>query len=207
MVNHELLFRKLYIIRVRYVPHDWIVLYLTHRTQITVIQLQSNAVDQGVSQGSILGPILFIIFSNDICSTCEMLDNMILYADDTNVLITHNNLEDLLHLRNQASKELIEYCNNNALLCNFRKTTFLNFISKNSTPNQNVFNNLHTSGENLEYNKIVRFLGEKLTWEAHIDILWTKLSVCNLRSTKSTEVLKLVYCGLIRSRLRYGLLF
>ena len=76
----------------------WFGSYLTNRSQFIMydnIQSETRSIKSGVPQGSILGPLLFIIYMNDICNVSDLLYT-IMYADDTSVIMRGNNLESLI---------------------------------------------------------------------------------------------------------------
>ena len=82
--------------------HKWLTSYLTSRTKYVVYDgHKSSALNMtcGVPQGSILGPLLFIIYANDICNVSDLLLK-ILYAYDTCVVAQGHNLEDLINTLN-----------------------------------------------------------------------------------------------------------
>ena len=94
-INHELLLQKLYGIGVRGVANDWIRSYLQDRSQSVVIQNNYSSerfVSLGVPQGSLLGPVLFIIFVNDLFQICGSYGKVVSYADDTNILVSCKNI-------------------------------------------------------------------------------------------------------------------
>ena len=90
--------RQLYSYGIRGSMLKWMESYLTDRSQYVVFDSkvsETHGIKCGVSQGSILGPLLFIISVNNICNVSPMLFK-ILYADDTCVLISGNHLNDLI---------------------------------------------------------------------------------------------------------------
>ena len=83
---------------VRGIVNDWFTSYLTSRKQISEIgplNISKKAtVSSGVLQGSVLGPLLFLIYINDICNSCNRV-KFYLFADDTNLLYADKNLKSL----------------------------------------------------------------------------------------------------------------
>ena len=96
-INHELLLKKLEYYGIRGVVNNWISNYLSNRQQYVQINECSSdllSIKCGVPQGSILGPKLFILYINDICSVSDVC-KFVLFADDTNILCTGYDIDYL----------------------------------------------------------------------------------------------------------------
>ena len=106
MVDHNILLDKLYNYGIRGIAHDWLKSYLAGRTQYVTISGKSSSnrnMLYGVPQGSILGPLLFIIYINDIHNISENC-TFILYADDANILISGRNIAEVEEIFNSLAK-------------------------------------------------------------------------------------------------------
>ena len=90
---------------IRGAPLSWFANYLSDRQQyVSYNNVNSNIlpIKCGIPQGSILGPLLFLMYINDICNSCSLL-HFILFADDTNVFFSH---DDLVYLIETINAEL-----------------------------------------------------------------------------------------------------
>ena len=91
------------------------------------MQSQILPIKCGVPQGSILGPLLFIIYMNDICSLSSDLLYTILYADDTSVLLNGKNINELIDIINNVLQKLYIWLRANKLTLNIDKTYYMIF--------------------------------------------------------------------------------
>ena len=131
-VSHEILLLKLDRIGVRNRVHTLIQNYLTDRSQYTTAnQIQSNnlGITCGVPQGSILGPLLFLIYINDICH-CLNNAKVRLYADDTVIYCSGEQIVENGNKLQQSLNSLYGWCNRNKLTININKTKVMTFGSR-----------------------------------------------------------------------------
>ena len=174
----------------------------------------------GVPQGSILGPLLFIIYMNDIVGASALFHD-ILFADDTSLISTlckfflnvpqdtndHNQVNLAINLE---LKKLTDWLNVNKLSLNTDKTTYMIFQTKSSDSYNWL--NLKINGKEIKRVDTFNFLGltlnKKLNWNDHINSIANKISstvgVLNkLKHFLPTSVLKKIYSSLILPQLYY----
>lgn len=214
-IKHDILLKKLSEYGVRGLALDLIRSYLTNRYQYTDTNHSKSVLGEikyGVPQGSILGPLLFLLYINDI-GNIPFTPDIILYADDTNVFFSGENLH-ILQL--QASKwlnNLSEWLIVNKLELNTKKTKYIIFRCRNKSIRNDV--HLKFRGEIIERVRIHKFLGvlfeENLSWSPHIDNLTRRISrsigIISRAKQLLPRWLKLqLYYALIHSHLQYCLL-
>ena len=128
-------------------------------------------------QGPVLGPLLFLIYVNAICKSSEILP-FILFADDTNLFLSHQDSKPLNNAMNQALEKVTLWLAANKLSLNVGKTYFMIFKSKNKNVPHKVTVNI--AGENIKQVDHTKFLGiyidEKLCWKFHINYVSMKVS-------------------------------
>lgn len=214
-IKHEILLNKLHVYGIRGAALELMNSYLDSRLQYTSLQDYSSdksSIKYGVPQGSILGPLLFIAYINDIVNI-PLTDEMIMYADDTNVFFSGADLQELEVTANSWLKELHQWLYVNQLNLNAKKTKFTVFCSKNKEISYDV--KLLYCGSQLEHVTSHSFLGvifhKNLSWSEHINKVRTKVarSVGLLRRIRCYLPVKFVrqlYFSLVHSHLSYGLL-
>lgn len=214
-VNHKILLHKLDKYGIRGHANKWFASYLTNRKQVVKINsYYSNEVtlEHGVPQGSILGPLLFLIFINDLPVSLSPFKT-ILYADDTNVIFTNKHIMQLKAEISKTNLNLFNWFNHSKLFLNSDKTFFINFSSHTDNDNS-----LEVSIGNSKISEIdkIKFLGiyinKNLSWDDHISHLKGKLSsLCYafriLSNISNIGILKTYYFGCIQSVLNYGIIF
>ena len=215
-VNHEILISKLSYYGIKSTYINWFKSYLTNRKQyITCKDLNSKTqyITCGVPQGSILGPLLFLLYVNDLKNVSQIL-KPIMFADDTNFFYTHKNIKNLFETVNKELKSVQTWFNANKLSLNISKTKYSFFHSKaysNLIPLQ--LPALKINNMIIKRETTMKFLGilldENLSWKQHINYIEKKISKNNGILYKSRYFLnekcsKMLYFAFIHSYLNYG---
>ena len=176
-VNHQILLAKLYHYGIRGIAHDWFKNYLSNRLQyVHFNNTESNRlpVTCGVPQGSILGPLLFIIYINDL-NVVSKLVTFIMFADDTNIFISGKNLDNITCTVNEELNIINEWFSANLLSLNIKKTNYILFGNKGMADVS-----ISIGGSRITRVFETKFLGviiqANLKWNAHISLIANKTS-------------------------------
>ena len=173
-VNHEILLQKLSYYGIRGIALSWIKSYLDNRQQYVSIDKTNSAtkvVNYGVPQGSVLGPLLFLLYVNDI-SNCIPNCNLRLFADDTNMFTYGRNLNTLVEETNICLDKLNTWFLANKLTLNVDKTCYIVFAPfKNIVSSDHNFQ-LSINNVILQQLRSCKYLGvmfdDGLSWKPHI---------------------------------------
>ena len=213
-VNHDILLSKLEHYGIRGTLLNWFRSYLTGRKQyVTVNGENSKLLDItcGVPQGSVLGPLLFLIYINDLPNVSEKL-KIFLFADDTNIYFESKNLKELEKTINNELKHLSLWLKVNRLALNISKTNFVIFHTHQRQLNHNV--TLKLDNKALNEKDHIKYLGVivdcHLKWKNHIQGITNKISrsigiMYRLRNYVNLKVLKSLYHSLVYSHIVYGI--
>jgi hypothetical protein len=144
--------------------------YLGNRKQIVKYNQTCSAeakITSGVPQGSILGPLLFLLYINDI-ENCSNIVSMILFADDTNIYHSHTCLKTLNDIMQIEINKIADWLIVNKLTINIKKTKFILFKSPKKRLNHSVTISIN---KRIDQVKSISFLGvnidEHLAWKNH----------------------------------------
>ena len=130
-LNHNILLSKLEHYGIRDITGQWFTSYLSNRQQFVDwngCKTKTAKLETGVPQGSILGPLLFLIYINDLPSASNL--KSIMFADDTNLLIRDKNFQNLIDNLNNELRGVDDFFKANQLKLNAKKTKLVCFRKK-----------------------------------------------------------------------------
>jgi len=237
VVSHEILLEKLRHLGIRGLALKWFTSYLANRCQYTEIngtKSTNRQIDISVLQGSILGPILFLCFINDLHTATDLFT--LLFADDTAALDSDHDIVTLVTRVNIEIQKLANWFRANRMAVNIGKTKYIIFRPKGQRididlDNKGLLYNDNEIGHTNDITKIsklgriyndnpdskertYKFLGihldEYLSFDKHCDLTCNKIATSNFIINRSKHfltqgALKTLYFSLIHPHLLYGL--
>ena len=212
LINHGILIKKLEYYGMRGLSQQWFKNYLMNRKQIVKynqIRSKEMSITSGVPQGSILGPLLFLLYINDI-QNCSKIVSFILFADDTTISYSNKCLKTLNEIMQEEINKVTDWLYINKLSINTSKTKLILFRSYNKKLNSNI--TVSINNEKVKQVKNTTFLGividECLTWNDHVNLIAKKITkttgiIAKIRHFTNLNARKLIYYALVYPYLIY----
>ena len=228
-LDHQILLHKLFNYGIRGPAHALLTSYLNDRQQYVDFNGVSSdilGIKYGVPQGSILGPLLFLLYMNDIFN-CYVSPNVkfVLYADDTNIFVVGPSKESTFHKANEVLDYVTTFMRCNLLHINMSKCCYIHFrppyesdetcarvrpFADETDKSRSIFIN----GTCIHKVTSTKFLGiiidDKLNWKPHLKYLTNKLrsitgAICRIRKSVPADLYLKIYKALFESHLTYGI--
>ena len=209
-VDHKLLIDKLSHIGFSNSLLNFFISYLNNRLQYVYYNsYRSNTylATSGVPQGSNLGPLLFIIFINDLCNNLDC--QKLLFADDLKIFSEINKIDDCIDLQQQIHKIEL-WCISNKLEMNVSKCKVVTYTRKaTQTEFLYTFNNTVLSRGQTTKDLGILF-DSKLDFVEHVNVITNSalrllgFIIRNCKQFSNTQALKTLYFSLVRSKIEYG---
>ena len=212
-VNHTILLHKLEKYGIQGIVLKWFSSYLSCRRQYVQYDGCKSDVKQithGVPQGSILGPLLFILYINDFSRASDLFFSKI-FADDTSVFIEGTHLEQMIHIINEELQKIDTWLKANKLTINLKKTHYM--IFHRARIKNKYENTVQIQGNIIDHVNATKFLGiiidNKLNWSDHINYIQNKISkslgiIYKIRSFLNRITLRNLYHTFVFPYLIYG---
>ena len=214
-VDHEILLKKMECYGIRGHANNFFRSYLTGRQQycyVNNVASKLSGQSYGVPQGSVLGPLLFLIYINDLPRSITG-GELRLFADDTSLFITGKNLDKITSEAKVHISNLKEWFICNKLTLNESKTHFTIFHTKNKPLPPNL-NTIETNGMVIHRCDTVKYIGlmmdEQLNWKTHIDSVLKSVRKYfgifnNIKGYISKPIARQLFFAFVNSRITYGI--
>ena len=228
LINHTKLLLLIQEIGIRGSILQWMRDYLnqrTYRIQIGNFESKCQYIKRGVPQGSILGPLLYLLYVNDI-KTCFSRCKYYMYADDTVITVRHKNLQVAAKMLQEEFNLFQKWAHDKEIIINPVKTKIMHIRESKMKSNEEIAVVFHKNdclhlqitqcncNDKIELVKKQKYLGviidEHMTWEAQISKLRTQLrclsySFFYIRNFMSQKTLIMIYNALVESLINYGI--
>ena len=211
-IDHNILISKLTLYGLDPSAIAFITSYFESRKQRTIIDghtSNTSKVTYGTAQGSILGPLIFIIYVNDLFLEIVNKENIIMYADDTLLMSSSSDINESVSKCQSMLDAIIKWCDKNKLTVNIKKTKCMFINSLNQTPNVVPM----IKGNSLDVIKHFEYLGmqidDKLQMNRHVENMYKKARcklgiLYKIRRFIGYQTSILLYKVMIRPHLEYG---
>ena len=198
---------------IRGLANNWFRSYLTNRQQFVSVNgfnSTKQTMNYGVPQGSVLGPLLFLIYINDLNKVIKF-STIQHFADDTNLLFVDKSLKKIQKYINLDLKFLCKWLKANKISLNASKTELIIFRDPRKKSTHEL--KIKIDGKKLIPSNYVKYLGIlidcHLNWHAHENELLSRLSraigmLCKIRHFVNHKTLCMIYHGIFSSILMYG---
>ena len=214
-INHRILLQKLKWYGIKDEPLAWFESYLNGRQQYVEFDgVKSEMLPNltGVPQGSVLGPLLFLLYVNDLPCASDLV-KMVLFADDSNLLLKGKKPEDIKQLANGELEKIQDWFAANKLLLNADKTKLIVFSSRKCRAKPQDIS-ITLNGTVIRQVEHETFLGleldETLKWYSHTEKIANCISkkigmLARIKKMVSPRTLKLLYNCFILPNFTYGI--
>lgn len=182
-IDRRILIRKLSCMGIRNKVLDWFASYLSNRTQRVIYGncvSETVHVKHGVPQGTVLGPLLFLLYINDMVGVAHKC-KIVMFADDTMLYMVGKDLTEMQVEMNHELNNLFSWLCDNKLSLNTNKSKYCLFAKKLKLSSVNINNiKITVNGEKITYDKEIKYLGVildcNLNFHAHADYVMRKFS-------------------------------
>ena len=170
--------------------------------------LQIQRLRCGTAQGSILGPLIYIIYVNDVLGLFENDNNLDLHADDMLILSSHNNVENMMYILQKRMDKIYEWCAKNKLTVNELKTKYMIVNNLKVEPISTISIAGHDLNRMPQYEYLGMMTHEKLNMDVQIESMYKKANkkpgiLSRIRGFITTKTAARVYKTMIRPHLEY----
>lgn len=210
-VDKAILKQKMYRVGLRGNILSWILSYMEGRifkVRLSGVESESHDIAMGVPQGSVLGPLLFLLYVNDLPNHLSR-GHLTMFADDLTVTLSARTPEELQELVSLTLEEVSAWSQRDKLILNNKKTVFINFYLQKPLPhNMQFIDDINLSNSTK---LLGTYLDSKLSWDLHIEHVCSQLNkayfgILQLKSTLDESGLLNTYYALAYSHMSYNVM-